>query len=157
MKRRILLLLALFLSQTAFALAQETGEAVDVAAIRQVVQYYFEGWKNDDANIMKKAFHPKAKFFGISDENDLKETSQAEVHNALKENIRRGVPKVNASLKIISIDVAGTAASVKIEIEYPGNYQSARSTEFLSLIKFPKDGWKFVSKVSAIEQKQSTR
>jgi hypothetical protein len=153
MKVKILLLAAALLFQAAAATAQEAGNAQDVAAIRQLVQYYFEGWKNDDAESLKKAFHPKAKFYGISDDNGLKETSQSQVYAALKENIRRGTPKVDASLKIISIDAVGTAASVKIEIEYTGEYQSARSTEFLSLIKFPKDGWKVVSKVSAIEQR----
>ncbi len=155
MRGKILLLVAALLLLSAAASAQETGNAEDVAAIRQVVQYYFEGWKNDDAESMKKAFHPKAKLFAISDDNDLKETNQKQVYAALKENVRRGVPRADASLKIISVDAAGAAASVKIEIEYRGEFQGATSTEFLSLIKFPKDGWKLVSRVSAVEQKRA--
>lgn len=155
MRGKILLSVAALLLLPAAVLAQETGNADDVAAIRQVVKYYFDGWKNDDLESMKKAFHPKAKLFAISADHDLKETSQKQVHAALQENIRRGVPKVDASLKIISVDSAGVAASVKIEIEYRGELQSATSTEFLSLIKFPKDGWKLVSRVSAVEQKRA--
>ena len=155
MKGKFLLLVAALLLLSGAASAQETGNAEDVAAIKQVVQYYFEGWKNDDPESIKKAFHPKAKLFAIADDDDLKETNQKEVYAALKENTRRGVPRADASLKIISVDAAGAAASVKIEIDYRGELQGATSTEFLSLIKFPKDGWKLVSRVSAVEQKRA--
>jgi hypothetical protein len=155
-KIKLILTFAVFLLQPALAAAQQTESSPDAAALRQIVQYYFEGWQKDDPNLISKAFHPKAKLFAISDKNDLKEITRNQVQDALKSNLRRKVPKVEAILKVNSIDVTGGVAFVKIEIDYSGQSQSAKTTEYLSLIKFPDEGWKIVSRVSAVENKQST-
>ena len=136
--------------------AQGPDRARDEGAIRQVVQYYFDAMKNNDAESLKKAFHPKAKWLNAGDKGYLWEISQKRVAANLQSNARRHTPTVNATTKILSIDITGGVATAKIETENLTNappeilpklaYKGARITEYLSLIKFD-DGWKIVSRI----------
>ena len=146
-------------------LAQGPDRARDEAAIRQIVQYYFDAMKNDDAESLKKAFHPKAKWLNAGDKGYLWEISQERVAANLQSNARRHMPTVNATTKILAIDITGGVATAKIETENLTNappealpklaYKGARITEYLSLIKFD-DGWKIVSRIYSSEQLPAT-
>ncbi len=61
----------------------------DESTIRHVVQYYFDGWKNNDVESMKKAFHPKAKWFFQSDKYDLREVPISQVYANTRETARQ--------------------------------------------------------------------
>jgi len=161
MQRKCLLTLALLVvSVPVLALAQENDLDKDRAAIRQTVQYYFDALKNDDAESLKKALHPKAKWFNAGDKGDLVEISQQRVLANLKSNAQRHFEIPNASMKIVAIDITGGVAAVKIESEYLTvidpkitaklQYKGAKITEYLSLVRFD-DGWKIVSRVYSTE------
>lgn len=154
MPKRLLFMLVMILSLTATATAQGNGTS-DQEAIRHVIEYYFNGWKNDDVESIKKAFHPKAKFFVAAIKDDLGLIGQSEVFAAFRSNIKRHVSKGKVDTRIISLDLAGNAASAKVEMHYPGDFQSATVTEYLSLIKFG-NGWKIVSRVSSVANKPAT-
>ena len=146
-------------------LTQGPDSARDEAAIRQIVQYYFDAMKNNDAESLKKAFHPKAKWLNAGDKGYLWEISQERVAANLRSNARRHMPTVNATTKILSVDITGGVATAKIETENLTNappeilpklaYKGARITEYLSLIKFDV-GWKIVSRIYSGEQLPAT-
>ena len=156
--KNLLLAATLLISLPLLALAQEPDKAKDESAIRQIVQYYVDAIKNDDAESLKKAFHPKAKWLNAGDKGYLWEISQERVAANLRSNVQRHVPQPNATVKIVVIDIAGGVASAKIETEYLTNappeimpklaYKGAKVTEYLSLIKFD-DGWKIVTRISS--------
>ena len=163
--KNLLLAAMLLISLPLLVLAQGPDRARDEAAVRQIIQYYFDAMKNDDAESLKKAFHPKAKWLNAGDTGHLWEISQERVAASLQSNARRHMPKPNATVKIVVIDITGGVASAKIETEYLTNappelmpklaYKSAKVTEYLSLIKFV-DGWKIVSRISSGEQTPAT-
>ena len=155
----------LLISLPLLALAQGPDSGRDEAAIRQSVQYYFDAMKNNDAESLKKAFHPKAKWLNAGDKGYLWEISQERVAANLQSNARRHMLKLNATMKIVAIDITGSVASAKIETEYSTSgppevipklaYKGAKLTEYLSLIKFD-DGWKIVSRIYSGEQTPAT-
>jgi hypothetical protein len=163
--KNLLLAATLLISLPLLVLAQEPDRARDEAAIRQIVQYYFDAMKNDDAESLKKAFHPKAKWLNAGDKGYLWEISQERVTANLQSNVRRHMPTLNATMRIVAIDITGGVASAKIETEYLINappeimpklaYKGAKTAEYLSLIKFD-DGWKIVSRISSGEQTPAT-
>lgn len=166
MRRKNLLLAAtLLISLPLMVLAQGPDRTGDEAAIRQIVQYYFDAVKNDDAESLKKAFHPKAKWLNAGDKGYLREISLERVAANLQSNARRHLSKCDATMKILSIDITGGVASAKIETEYltsgPAElmpklaYKGARLTEYLSLIKFD-DGWKIISRIYSGELTPTT-
>ena len=163
--KHLLLAVTLLLGLPLLVLAQQPDKAKDESAIRQIVQYYFDAMKNDDAQSLKKAFHPKAKWLNAGDKGYLWEISQERVAANLRSRAQRHMPKPNATMKIVAIDITGGVASAKIETEYLTNappeimpklpYRGAKVTEYFSLIKFG-DGWKIVSRISSGEQIPAT-
>jgi hypothetical protein len=140
--KNLLLAGLLLISLPLLALAQGGDRARDEAAIRQVVQYYFDAMKNNDAERLKKAFHPKAKWLNAGDKGYLWEISQERVAANLERNARRHMPQLNASMKVVAIDITGDVASAKIETENLTNgppeilpklaYKGAKVTEYRS-------------------------
>ncbi len=164
MKKKTLLLVAAFLlSLPTWAVGQENKRA-DEAPIRQIIQYYFDGWKNYDAESIKKAFHPQARLFYQSKEvqSDIAKTTGRRLSTYFE---RYGHRKTQETLiqKILSIDVTGEAATVKVEFIYPDSWLNPGSVSllnpppgvvearYLSLIKF-NDGWKIVSEVFSVRE-----
>jgi hypothetical protein len=163
--KNLFLAATLLISVPLLVLAQGPDRAGDEAAIRQTVQYYFDAMQNNDAESLKKAFHPKAKWLNAGEKGYLWEISQERVAANLQSNARRHLPKSNATLKVLAIDITRGVASAKIEIEYLTSgppevlpklaYKGARVTEYLSLIKFD-DGWKIISRIYSSEQTPAT-
>jgi hypothetical protein len=153
MYKTLMLIATLVLCLPALAHAQGTNPA-DEAAVRQAVEHYFAGWKNSDPLSMKRAFHPKARFFLLR-EGTLVEYPVESVYTAMRKNKRYHLPVKDVLLKILAVEVTGDLASVKLELEYPptkgsekegARINSATSVEQLSLLRF-QDGWRIVSKV----------
>jgi hypothetical protein len=156
MMKRILSAVVFTLLLSVCVSAQEAQPSDDVA-IRQIVQYYFDGSKNNDVSLLKKAFHPKAKSLGLaqSNGNGLREIKVARTYVNIE-----GRKPINLIGRIVSIDVTGRAAIVKTEVEYPEGILNSpppgvMDTEYLSLIKFG-EGWRIVSRVSFPTKTNST-
>ena len=109
----------------------------DYLAISKILDYYLTGGTNNDFKMLERAFHPSAtmKFVG--------ETGYRAV-NALeffKAGMKPG-PKQNRKTKIVSIDLAGNAASAKLKITYDG----FSFHDYMHLLKI--DGqWQIVNKI----------
>ena len=165
MKVKFILLIVFVLLGIPTGFAQTNQN--DDAAIRQLVESYFDGWKNNDVESMKKAFNPKAKWFVTSNMGDLTEIKMDKVFANLADNARQKAENLNIITRILSSDVTGAMASVKVEFEYPDAIQGGaasretqqkipgvKQTEYLSLIKF-KDGWQIVSKVLFLQSRNA--
>ena len=121
--------------------------ASDFNLIARAVQLYFEGMYHSDVEKLKKAFHPKAVLHGYI-EGEL-------IHLPLDGWLERvkGVTAPAESgeaydMRIVSIDVTGMVAAVKVADLYIGR----RFTDYLSLVKV-EDNWVIVDKIFHYDQK----
>lgn len=117
--------------------------------IMNVVQTaYVEGLQNEgDLDKVDSGFHPGFELLGIGKGDQMwklpiynwKETTADAVEEGKKARNKEELVSVN----FLSVDVSGTAASVKLEF-----YVAEKLTyiDYLSLYKF-EDGWKIVSKI----------
>jgi len=123
--------------------------SADQQAIMDVVQTaYVEGLQNEgDLEKVDSGFHPGFELLGIGKGDQMwklpiynwKETTADAVEEGKKPRKEEELVRVN----FLSVDVSGTAASVKLEF-----YVADKLTyiDYLSLYKF-EDGWKIVSKI----------
>ena len=118
-------------------MAQSTS---DLDLITQTVQYYFDGMYNGDVESLKKAFHPEADLFGYFQKNFM-HVSANDWFNMVK---NRPIPSKEGEeydMKIVSIDMAGDVAVVKVADLYMG----LRFTDYLTMSRI--DGtWVIVNK-----------
>ena len=121
----------------------------DQQAIMDIVQTaYVEGLQNEgDLEKVDSGFHPGFELLGIGSGNQMwelpiynwKETTKDAVEEGKKPRKEEELVSVN----FLSVDVSGTAASVKLEF-YVG--EKLTYIDYLLLYKF-EDGWKIVSKI----------
>ena len=111
----------------------------DEAAIRQVVQLYFDGIIKYDEESLRKAFHPKANVIGTTDTG----AADWEPFQDWVVYTRSDAPDpADRNNHIISVDIAGRAALVKTDLDWPHvNY-----IDYLSLLKIDGE-WKIVNKI----------
>jgi hypothetical protein len=107
-------------------------------AISKTIQAYLEGGRTGKSELMKPAFHTGATMFGYVGP-DLIEGS---IENLYHWNDGNG-PAANMQPRIASIDVAGTIASARVEID---NWTGHQFTDMFTLLKVDGE-WKIVSKV----------
>jgi hypothetical protein len=127
--------------QVAGAGAAESEEE----AVRRVAGYYLQGHATGDPEPFRKAFHPEAKLSWIKDGKLAQRTSADYIAGA------SGKPaddEAQRKRRIVSVDLAGTAAVVKVELDYP----QARLVDYLSMLKVDGE-WKIVHKTFHAEPK----
>ncbi len=113
----------------------------DEAAIRQTVQYYFDGGKNRDSLTLRKAFHPEARML-FAREGKLVVVPIGEyITRVGSESLKPGEVD-STERKVVSVDVVGDAAVAKLELKRP----NVVLTDYMSLLKL--DGrWLIVNKI----------
>jgi len=112
------------------------------AAIREIVtEGYIEPvFVSGDIEAIKKGFHPKFNML-ILKENSLVKYPLEEWIKSIE---KREYPYKDVVVyDILSIDITGNAAVVKVEINISNQ---KKYSDYLSLYKF-KDGWKIVNKI----------
>lgn len=120
----------------------------DEAAIRQTVQYYFDGGKNRDSVALRKAFHPEARMLFARD-GKLAVVPIGEYIARVAESRLKPGEVDSTKRRVTSVDVAGDAAIAKLELERP----NALITDYMSLLKV--DGrWMIVNKIYARETRR---
>ncbi len=130
--RKIIALFILLVNFSAVALAQQS----DFQLVEKTLNYYLEGGTNNDFATLKKAFHETAMMKFIGDE--YKEVNAIDF---FEKRMQPG-PKQNRKTSITQINITGTAANARIEIEYP----TFTFIDYMNLLKFG-DEWKIVSKI----------
>jgi hypothetical protein len=120
----------------------------DEAAIRQTVQYYFDGGKNRDSLTLRKAFHPEARMLFVRD-GKLTVVPIGEYITRVGSDRREPGEVDSTERKVISVDVVGDAAVAKLKLKRP----DALLTDYMSLLKV--DGrWLIVNKIFTRETRR---
>ena len=110
----------------------------DIDEITTVMQLYVDGARIGEGAAMKPAFHDDATICGYVGP-DLFAGPIQELYDW---NDGNG-PATDIECRFTSIDVVGTAASVRVDVD---NWTGHRFTDFFNLVKI--DGqWKILSKV----------
>ena len=140
-----------FMAAAAFLLAGAadlSARWADEAAVRQAVQYYFDGGKNRDSVALRKAFHPDARML-FAKEGKLVIVPIGEYIARVAENKLKPGEVDSTQRRVASVDVAGDAAVARLELERP----DALVTDYMSLLKV--DGrWQIVSKIFTRETRR---
>ncbi|MGE3271135.1 MAG: nuclear transport factor 2 family protein [Chloroflexota bacterium] len=107
-------------------------------AIAATVQHYIDGAKSGRGNDMKPAFHPDATIFGYVG-SDL---FAGPIQLLFDWNDENG-PATGLQARITDLDVAGTVATVRLEID---DWTGHRFTDRFNLLKLDGE-WKIMNKV----------
>ena len=120
----------------------------DEAAIRQTVQYYFDGGKNRDSLTLRKAFHPEARMLFVRD-GKLAVVPVGEYITRVGSDRLEPGEVDSTERKVVSVDVVGDAAVAKLKLKRP----DALLTDYMSLLKV--DGrWLIVNKIFTRETRR---
>ena len=117
----------------------------DEAAVRRTVETYLHGLKFNDVASFQKAFLPEAKLYFVKKDGSLGQLTQEQWYAGFAPNAGR---EEEGDLRITSVDVTGTAASVKVREEYPNSIY----TDYVSLLKLGGE-WKIVNKIFVSERR----
>ena len=107
-------------------------------AITRTVQHYINGGKSGRGDDMKPAFHADATIFGYVGADLF----GAPIQQLFDWNDQNG-PATELEARIVGIDIAGTAATVRLELD---NWTGHRFTDLFTLLKIDGE-WKIISKV----------
>lgn len=135
------LLLALAAGATLLSAADLIAHKPDDAAIRQTIQYYFDGGRDGDSTTLRKAFHPEARML-FAREGGLAVVPIGDYIKRVAENPPKPGAVDSTERRIASIDVAGDAAVAKLELKRP----DMTVTDYMSLIRVG-DRWLIVNKI----------
>jgi hypothetical protein len=120
----------------------------DEAAIRQTVQYYFDGGTNRDSVALRKAFHPDARMLFARDGRLVLVPIGEYIARVAGERPSPG--QVDSTKKrVTSVDVYGDAAIARVELVRP----EAKIVDYMSLLKV-EGRWQIVNKIFARETRR---
>ncbi len=110
----------------------------DREMIEKVVQFYVDGAKSGRGEDMKPAFHADATIFGYIGDDLF----AGPIQKLFDWNDENG-PATGLKAQIANIDIAGTVATVRLELD---DWTGHKFTDFFTLLKV--DGaWKIMNKV----------
>ena len=130
------LLIATSAGLLAAAAADLSARWDDEAAIRQTVQYYFDGGKNRDSLTLRKAFHPEARML-FAREGKLVVVPIGEYITRVGSESHKPGEVDSTERKVVSVDVVA-----KLELKRP----NAVLTDYMSLLKV-EGRWLIVNKI----------
>ena len=110
----------------------------EIDAIKAVVKHYIDGARTGSGDAMKPAFHADANIYGYVGPDLF----GGPIQGLYDWNDGNG-PAGDIQIRFTSIDVVGTAASVRLDMD---NWTGHRFTDFFNLVKID-GGWQVVSKV----------
>lgn len=112
---------------------------VEKQAVTAAVERYFQGHATGDGELWRQAFHPEAKLFWVKG-GALQQKTAADF--AAGAPGKPAADEARRVRRILSLDTAGDAAMVKVELVYP----EVTFIDYLSLLKI--DGqWRIVNKI----------
>lgn len=120
------------------AINQEEDKVTNEVEIRRLIQHYIDGAKSGKGSDMQPAFHEDATIYGYVG-SDL---FAGPIQGLYDWNDANGPAKDLVS-SIVSLDIVGTVASVRLESD---NWTGHRFTDFFNVLKI--DGqWKIMNKI----------
>jgi protease I len=142
------LLIATSAALLAAGAADLSARWADEAAIRQTVQYYFDGGKNRDSLTLRKAFHPEARMLFARDGKLVVVPIGEYITRVGSEPLKPGEVD-STERKVVSVDVVGDAAIAKLELKRP----SMLVTDYMSLLEV-EGRWLIVGKIFTRETRE---
>ncbi len=134
MRKIVLIVLTVMtMTITTEVYAQQT----DLERIEITLNYYLTGLVNNDAKTLTKAFHPTATMKWIG--KDYKEVNAIK---GLTEGMDGSPLKEKIKTRVVSVNIAGNAASAQLEIQFP----TFTYVDFMHVLKVDSE-WKIVSKI----------
>ena len=118
-------------------MGKTTTNANERDAIGRAIQPYINGAKSGKGDEMKPAFHQDATFFG----NAGDDLFGGPIEGLFAWNDENG-PATALKARIASIDVIGTVATVRLELD---NWTGFRFTDLFTLLKIDGE-WKIMNK-----------
>ena len=132
----------LVLSLPLSAAAQGNSE---VAAVRRALEHYLQGHATGDGSHHRLAFYPQANLYFV--QNGALSTLTSEEYAARSPG-KPATDEAQRKRRIASIDITGTAAMAKIELDYP----TVRFVDYMSLLKVNGE-WRIIAKIFHRESK----
>lgn len=120
-----------------FAPSVASSQNADQDAVRRVVQLYFDGITRHDSTALLQAFAPEARLMFVRRDGSLFVTPLTE----WRAFARRPTSPDGKRNTIVSIDITGSAAVAKTDLEWPGVHY----VDYLSLLKVGGE-WRIVHK-----------
>ncbi len=142
MKNTPILLVLLFSLVFVTAASAQTDEK---EAVKVPLNNYIQGHATGNGEFFKKAFHTEGNMLWV---RDGKFSSRSFAEYIAGASGKPAADEANRKRVIESIDVAGTAASARIILDYP----TVRFVDYMTLLKIDGE-WKIVSKVFYAEPK----
>jgi hypothetical protein len=116
--------------------------SADEQAIRQAVQYYFDGGRNADSAVMGKAFEPSVAHMLYIRDNKLQDTPIPDFLARVAQGRTPDFKPDSNVRRVVMVDYSGNAAIAKLEITTP----QAFVIDYMSLLKV-NGQWKIVNKI----------
>jgi protease I len=115
-------------------------KASDLELISETVQHYFDGMYHRNIESLRRAFHAKAHLFGYF-QGEFVHVSAEDWFKMVESGPAPAESGEEYDMRIVSTDVTGAVATVKVA----DLYQGLRFTDYLTLTKV--DGhWRIVNK-----------
>lgn len=115
-------------------------------AIRTAVNHYFQGHATGDGSHFAKVFHPDAKLYWIGPDGSVMQRTAAEYIKGASG--KPAADEAQRKRRIVSIDVTGNIAMVKVELDYP----AVKFTDIFSMVQ-SKGQWWIVNKTYYADRK----
>ncbi len=124
-----------------------TTNVTESDAIAEVLRHYIDGAKSGRGDDMKPAFHEDATIFGYAGDDLF----AGPIQKLFAWSDQNG-PATELKARIASIDVIGTAATVRLELD---NLSGHRYTDLFTLLKVDGE-WKIMNKVFHLHAEEIT-
>jgi hypothetical protein len=115
-------------------------------AVRTAVNHYFQGHATGDGAHFAKAFHPDAKLYWIGPDGSVMQRTAAEYIKGAAG--KPAADEAQRKRRIVSIDITGNIAMVKVELDYP----TVKFTDIFSMVE-SKGQWWIVNKTYYADRK----
>jgi hypothetical protein len=140
MKRSMLAVAGAIVALSAFVSVNAAREATERDAVEKPLKMYLSG----EPEQLKQAFHPGATMFYARNDS-LIAVPIPEYIARVEESRAKGPPPKRVE-RISHVDISGTSAVARIELEYP----QQKLTDYMSLVKYDGE-WRIVNKIFSRE------
>jgi hypothetical protein len=131
----------LMLAGAAGLTAASPYDPEETAIRRHIERYYFEGVRSSDTAAAHRAFHPVLTMYSVRD-GALAPRTVADWLKGIAERAPRPPKPDGVPRRVVSVDITGTAAMAKLELDYP----DATIIDYMSLLKVNGE-WTIVGKI----------
>ena len=141
MKRSFLAAAGAIVALSAFVSVDAARNAAEREAVEKPLKMYLSG----EPEQLKQAFHPGATMF-FARNDSLIAVPIPEYIARVEESRAKGPPPKRIE-RIAQVDISGTSAVARLELEYP----QQKLTDYMSLVKYGGE-WRIVNKIFSRER-----